>query len=206
MPWKFLITSRKGFSLGNNKPLDGIAPFWRSYSFWWPRSWDRLYFRLRIRESQSLEKTFKIIYSKHQLITTIPAKPCIWVPHLNISCTLPGTMTPPLPWAACSNALPLFQRRNVPDIQADPPLVQLEAVIFHQAWLSICYSCNFFFSFFALIKGWGPIWAEQSPALCVCTKHCQYLTGVCQLLWDTVSVPLSVSPAVTGILVSWLSF
>jgi len=59
-----------------------------------------------------LEKTSKIIKSNHQPIATVPAKPCPKVPHLHVFWTPPGMGTPPLPWAAWSNAWPLFQYRN----------------------------------------------------------------------------------------------
>jgi len=37
---------------------------------------------------------------------------CPSVPHLHISWTPPGMVTPPPPCAACASASPLFQRRN----------------------------------------------------------------------------------------------
>ena len=58
-------------------------------------------------------KTSKIIWSKHCLISTMPTNPHPSVPHLHISWTPPGTVTPPPPWAACANASPLFLRRNL---------------------------------------------------------------------------------------------
>jgi len=63
----------------------------------------------RIVESLRLEKASKIIKSNCQPITTVPAKPCPEVPHLHVFWRPPGMVTPPLPWAACSNAWPLFQ-------------------------------------------------------------------------------------------------
>jgi len=62
-----------------------------------------------ITESLTLEKTSKIIKSNRQPNTTIPTKPCPEVPHLHFFLTPLGMVTPPLPWAACSNAWPLFQ-------------------------------------------------------------------------------------------------
>ena len=38
----------------------------------------------------------------------MPTNSCPSVPHLHLSWTPPGTVTPPPPWAACSNASPLF--------------------------------------------------------------------------------------------------
>ena len=60
----------------------------------------------RITDSLRLEKTSK---SNRQPNTTMPAKPCPEVPYLHIFWTPPGMVTPPLPWAACSNAYPLLQ-------------------------------------------------------------------------------------------------
>ena len=65
--------------------------------------------RVRIIESLRLEKTSKIIKFNRQPNTTMPAKPCPEVPCLHIFWTPSGMVTPPLPWAACSNAWPLFQ-------------------------------------------------------------------------------------------------
>ena len=59
---------------------------------------------INIIESLRLEKTSKIIESNHQHNTTMSAKPCPEVPYLHIFLTLPGMVTPPLPWAACSSA------------------------------------------------------------------------------------------------------
>jgi len=60
-------------------------------------------------ESLRLEKISKIIKSNHQPNTTMPTKPCPEVPYLHGFWTLPGKLTPPLPWTAYSNAWPLFQ-------------------------------------------------------------------------------------------------
>ena len=65
-----------------------------------------------ITKSLRLEKISKVINSNHQPNTTMPAKPCPEVPHLNVFWTPPGMVTQPLPWAACSNAWPLFQKRS----------------------------------------------------------------------------------------------
>ena len=51
-------------------------------------------------ESSRLEKTSKIIKSNHLPNTTMPAKPCPQVQYLHVFWTPPGTVTPPLPWAA----------------------------------------------------------------------------------------------------------
>jgi len=51
-----------------------------------------------------LEKTSKIINSSCQTNAAMPAKPCPEVPHLHVFLKRPGMVTPPLPWAACSNA------------------------------------------------------------------------------------------------------
>ena len=41
-----------------------------------------------------------------------PTKPCPSLQHLNVSCTSPGAVTPPAPWAACSSIWPFSQRSN----------------------------------------------------------------------------------------------
>jgi len=66
----------------------------------------------RIRESLRLEKTSKIIKSNHQPNPTMPAKPSPQVPHPHGFWTPPGMRTPPLLWAAWSNAWPLCQWRH----------------------------------------------------------------------------------------------
>jgi len=58
-----------------------------------------------------LEKSSKI-KSNRQSNTAMSTKPCPKVPCLHICEHLQGSITPPLPWAACSNAWPLFQYRN----------------------------------------------------------------------------------------------
>ena len=63
----------------------------------------------RIIESLRLEKTSQIIKSNRQPNTATPATPCPEVPYVYIFLTPPGMGTPPPPWAACSNAWPLFQ-------------------------------------------------------------------------------------------------
>ena len=63
----------------------------------------------RIIESLRLEKTSKISKSKHQPNTNVRTKPCPAVPHLHVFSTPPGMVTQSPPWAACSNAWPLFQ-------------------------------------------------------------------------------------------------
>jgi len=65
----------------------------------------------RIIESLMLEKTSKINKSNHQAMPAMPTQPCPSVPHLHSPQTPPGMVTPPPPWAACSNAWPRFQRR-----------------------------------------------------------------------------------------------
>ena len=62
----------------------------------------------RITESLRLENTSKTIKSNHPPNTTMPTRPCPKVSYLHIFWTPPGMGTPPLPWAACSNAWPLF--------------------------------------------------------------------------------------------------
>jgi len=64
---------------------------------------------IMIIDSLRLEKTSKITKSNHQTNTTMPAKPYLEVPHLHIFLTPPGMVSQPPPWAACSNAWPLFQ-------------------------------------------------------------------------------------------------
>jgi len=71
-----------------------------------PQSWSRFH---RTVEPLRLEKTSKIIQSRRWPNTTMPAKPCPEVPHLHIFWTHPGMVTPSPPWAAGSNAWPLFQ-------------------------------------------------------------------------------------------------
>jgi len=56
-----------------------------------------------------LEKTSKIIQPNHHPNTTMPAKPCPEVSHLYVFDRPPGMLTHLPPWAACSNACPLFQ-------------------------------------------------------------------------------------------------
>jgi len=68
----------------------------------------------RIIESLRLEKTSKIVKSNRRPNTTMPAKPCPEVPHLHSFWTPPGMVTPPLPWAACSNAWPCDLTRMDP--------------------------------------------------------------------------------------------
>ena len=63
----------------------------------------------RITESLRLEKTSKMMKFNHHPSTPISAKPCPQVPHPHVFWTPPGKVTPPLPWAACSSAWPLFQ-------------------------------------------------------------------------------------------------
>ena len=53
-------------------------------------------------------KTTKIIWSNHQPIPTMPTNPSPSVPHLHVSRTPPGMLTPPRPWVDCSNALPIW--------------------------------------------------------------------------------------------------
>ena len=82
---------------------------WHEDTLWChllPQLWPHLAWTIK---SLRLEKTSKIMKSNHQHNTTVPAKPCPKVPHLHIFLTPPGMGTPPLPWAACSNAWPLFQ-------------------------------------------------------------------------------------------------
>ena len=78
-------------------------------------------------ESLRLEKTSKIIRSNRQPIITMPSKPCPEEPYLHVFWTLPGMVTPPLPWAACSNALQLFQYRTFSWCNLRPCLCLLES-------------------------------------------------------------------------------
>ena len=55
----------------------------------------------RIRESLRLEKTSNTMKSNHQRNTNMPAKPYPEVLHVFL--TLPGMVTAPPRWAACSN-------------------------------------------------------------------------------------------------------
>ena len=55
-----------------------------------------------------LEKNSKIIKANHHPKTTMRAKPCPELPHLHGFWTPPGMGTPPLPWAAWSDAWSLF--------------------------------------------------------------------------------------------------
>ena len=61
-------------------------------------------------------------------LTIDPSPPCPSVPHLPFSWTLPVTIIPPTPWAACCNTTPLFQRRILPNIQPEPLPAQLKAI------------------------------------------------------------------------------
>jgi len=56
-----------------------------------------------------VEKTSKIITSNRQSSTTMPAKSYPKGLHLPVFWTSPRVVTPPPPWAACSNAWLLFQ-------------------------------------------------------------------------------------------------
>jgi len=56
-----------------------------------------------------MKKTSKIIKSNRQTSTTMPAKPRAEVTHLHIFQIPSGMVTPPLPWAAWSNASQHFQ-------------------------------------------------------------------------------------------------
>jgi len=58
----------------------------------------------------------------------MPAKPCPKVQYLHFFWTPPRMLTPPPPWAACSDSWPLFQKEIFPNIQAEPPLTQLEDI------------------------------------------------------------------------------
>jgi len=60
-----------------------------------------------------LEKTSKITKSNHQPNTTMPAKPCPEVQYLRAFWTSPGTVTPPLPWAAYSNVAAMNGSKNL---------------------------------------------------------------------------------------------
>ena len=51
----------------------------------------------------------RTLRSSSPTVTTMPTKPYPKVPHLHVFWTPPGMVTQPLPWAACSNAWPLFQ-------------------------------------------------------------------------------------------------
>jgi len=82
----------------------------------------------RMTESLRLEKTSKIIKSNDQPNTTMSAKPCPEVQYLHIILTSPGMVTPPLPWAASSNADHSFRKEIFPNIQSKPPLTQLEII------------------------------------------------------------------------------
>ena len=62
-----------------------------------------------IIESLRLKKTSKIIKSNCHPTTTRTAEPCPEVPYLHIFWTPPGMVTQSPPWAAHSNAWPLFQ-------------------------------------------------------------------------------------------------
>ena len=61
----------------------------------------------RIMDSLRLEKTSRSPTHPHHAHW-----PCPSVPHPHISWIPPWMVTPPPPWAACANALPLFWRRN----------------------------------------------------------------------------------------------
>ena len=61
-------------------------------------------------ESPWLEKTARVTQSAYHQYN--PTKPCPSVQLVNISWTVPGMVTPPPPWAACTSASPLIWRRN----------------------------------------------------------------------------------------------
>ena len=67
----------------------------------------------RITESFRLEETSKIIQPNHPPTTNVAYWPYPSVPHLHVSWTPPGMVTPPPPWAVCATARPLFQRKNI---------------------------------------------------------------------------------------------
>ena len=52
------------------------------------------------------------------------------VPHLHGSGTPPGTVTPPPPWVAVPLQHHSFREEMFPNIQPEPPLVQLKAITF----------------------------------------------------------------------------
>lgn len=94
----------------------------------------------RITESFSLEKNLKTFESNHQssIITMFSTKPCHGKPHPYVSWTFPGTMTPPLPWAACTrHGQPIpglgnpFNEQIFLNTQPKPPHVEPETVTSH---------------------------------------------------------------------------
>lgn len=87
----------------------------------------------RIIESLMLEKTFKIIKKNHQPSTTtlFTIKPCPQVTYLHDFLTLPGIVTPPLPWEVYSNILHLFLWSNFSYTKSKTPQAQLEAISSH---------------------------------------------------------------------------
>ena len=80
----------------------------------------------RMIESLRLEKTSKIIKSNRHPNTTMAAKPYPEVSHPCVFWTPPGMGTPPLPWAACSNAWPRIEGLREWPHQCECPAPQQE--------------------------------------------------------------------------------
>lgn len=70
-------------------------------------SWGCL--NLGVKESLGLGKASRSIRSNLWQSSTVPTKPHRKRLHLLVCLTLPGMVTPPLSWAACSSAQPLFK-------------------------------------------------------------------------------------------------
>lgn len=86
-----------------------------------------------------LEKPSKVMKSNHQPGTTTTFTTSLWpqVPPPHVVWTLPGTVTPPLPWAAGARAGQPWHNLQKVFIQPKPPLCQLEVVSPRAPWRSL---------------------------------------------------------------------
>ena len=77
-----------------------------------------------------LERTYETIYSNRPPIPIAPisTKPPLVAPHPGASSTLPGTATPPPPWAAIPAPHHSLRGKAFPFVQPKPPLVQPVAI------------------------------------------------------------------------------
>jgi len=89
-----------------------------------------VFWRIRINRIIKVEKLLcdhltQLSTHHHHAHKTMPfsATSISWIP--------PGMATPPPPWAACSSISPLFEEEIFPNVQPEPPLVQLEAITSH---------------------------------------------------------------------------
>ena len=82
----------------------------------------------RITESLRLEKTSQAIKSNHDPNTTMPAKPCPQVPHLQVFEPLQGWGLHHCPGQPAPMPDNSFSKEIFANLQPEPPLTQLEAI------------------------------------------------------------------------------